>query len=157
MRIWKLAKSENAVLVASSPRLTHQSSMLSVRDFMDPATPTPALTTASSPSSSPERASPLATSVIGEKDFSKPVRFSLYPRIGKDLRIEVGDNDEEVMVEIREWHRGVRSFKVSYNHQAALMTPLEQLVLTHCRPGYLNPRWRCRRTRQNSSRYRSPC
>jgi DNA repair exonuclease SbcCD ATPase subunit len=112
MRIWKLAQSENAVLVAQSPRLTHQSSMLSVRDF-EPATPTPALTTASTPSSSPERASPLSTSISGEKDFSKPVRFSLYPRIGKDLRIEVGDNDEEVMVEIREWHRGVRSFKVS--------------------------------------------
>jgi hypothetical protein len=87
--------------------------MLSVRDF-EPATPTPALTTASTPSSSPERASPLSTSISGEKDFSKPVRFSLYPRIGKDLRIEVGDNDEEVMVEIREWHRGVRSFKVSF-------------------------------------------
>ncbi|KAF1824959.1 uncharacterized protein K489DRAFT_145849 [Dissoconium aciculare CBS 342.82] len=126
MRIWKLAKSENAVLVASSPRLTHQSSMLSVRDFMEPATPTPALTTASTPSSSPERASPLATSVAGEKDFSKPVRFSLYPRIGKDLRIEVGDNEEEVMVEIREWHRGVRSFKVSYIHQAALKIVREQ-------------------------------
>lgn len=137
MRIWKLAKADAAAspVVDHSPRTMRPSRSLasliqrdrensSLRDTPPPMpalmhSPTPALTTAtSSPSSSPDRSS-LSASLVstrntapGERDYSQPVPFSLYPRIGKDLRIEVGEGEEEVMVEIHEWNRGVRSFKV---------------------------------------------